>query len=130
MSVQDLSEIALAARLPVRRGLHVEANVRELGREGGRDEQRILVRVGEELLRQSIFVVSAVDRERRDARGEPGDAVLAVARVIDWRRPAGRGEESKLVQGHPADGRKEHFAEGTTGDRVTGLAPRSTRRPE
>src|SRR5712692_4630518 len=75
MSVQDLSEIALAARLPVRRGLHVEAHVGELGRESGRDEQRVFVRVGEELLGQSVFVVSAVDRERWDARREPGDAV-------------------------------------------------------
>src|SRR4029077_3622753 len=98
MRIEDLAEVALAPRLPVRRGLHVQAHIWELGCERGRDQHRVLIRIREELLGESIFVVSAVDLEGRDSRRKPGDVVLAVAGVIDRWRTSRRGEEAQLME--------------------------------
>src|SRR4029077_11360765 len=115
---------------PVRRGLHVQAHIWELGCERGRDQHRVLIRIREELLGESIFVVSAVDLEGRDAGRKPGDAVLAVAGVINrWRTSRG-GEEAQLVERYPVDGRKKDFAEVAIDEGVPELAPRTGRRSE
>ncbi len=89
MCIENLAEVALAPGLPVRGSLHVQAHVRELRCEGGCDQHRVLIGIREELFGEAIFVVSAVNGECRDAGSEPGDAVLTVARVIDWRRASG-----------------------------------------
>src|SRR5437899_1753854 len=128
MSFEHLSEVALAARLPVRRRLHVEADVGELRRERGRDEKRVLVGVGKDLLGQAVLMVGAVDGERGDSRREPGDSMLAVARVVDRRRSSRRGEEAQLVQRNAVEGGKEDLAQRAVGERVPELAPRTRRR--
>src|ERR1700730_8099918 len=128
MSFEHLPEVALASRLPVRRGLHVEAYVGELGRERGCVEKRVLVGVGEDLFGQPVLMMGAVDGERGDSRREPADSVLAVAGVVDrWRSSSGR-EEAQLVQRDAVEGRKEDLAERAVGERVPELAPRTRRR--
>ncbi len=130
MRIEDLAEVALGSRLPVCRCLHVEADVGQLGREGGRDEQGVLVGVGEELLGQAIFVVGAVDRERGDAGREPRNPMVAITRIVDRGRASGGGEEAQLVQHNPIEGREEDLAEGPVREGVPQLAPRSGRRSE
>src|SRR5260370_7218784 len=88
MCIENLAEITLAPGLPVRGRLHVKAHVRELGREGGRDQHRVLIGIREELFGEAIFVVSAVDGEGWNAGSEPRDAVLTVARLVDWPPPS------------------------------------------
>ena len=78
MRVDDAGKVALGSRLPVGRGLHVEAEVGQLRREGRSDQDRVLLRVGEELLGQSVFVVCRLDSEARHAGAEPADVVLAI----------------------------------------------------
>jgi len=91
--------------------LHIEAYVRKLRGERGRDEESVLFRVGEELLDQAVFVMGAFDRESRDARAQPADAVLSVSSVVDrWRSSSG-GEKSKLVERYPVEEWKENLAE-------------------
>src|ERR1700736_117924 len=128
MSFEHLSEVALASRLPVGRRLHVEADVGELGRERGRDEECVLVGVGEDLFGQPILMVGAVDGEGGYSGSEPADSVLAVARVVNrWRSSSGR-EEAQLVQRDAVESRKEDLAERAVGERVPELAPRTRRR--
>ncbi len=86
MRVEHLAEVALGAGRPVRRSLHEETDVRQLGSEGARDDHRVLVGVGNELLREAVLVVRALNGEGRHAWAQPGDAVLAVTRVVDRRR--------------------------------------------
>jgi len=78
MRIDDAGKVALGSRLPVGRGLHVETEVGQLRREGRSDQERVLLRVGEELLGQSVFVVCRLDPEARHARAEPADVVLAI----------------------------------------------------
>src|SRR6202521_3490507 len=107
MRVQHLAEVALSSWLPVCCRLHVEANVGELRRERGCDEEHVLLRVGEKLLGQAIFVMGAVDGEGRHARTHPGDAVLSIGCVIDRRRTSGGREETQLVKRDAVQERKK-----------------------
>src|ERR1700674_2773851 len=112
MRVKHLAEIALGAGLPVSRSLHVQPDVRELWREGGRDEQRGFLGVGQVVLRQPVFVMGTLDGEAGDSWPEPGDAVLTVAGIVDWRRAAGGCEKAELAQRGGGGGGKEGFVRG------------------
>ncbi len=125
--IQNLPEVALGSRLPVSRGLHVQANVGKLGRERRGNEEGVLLRVGEKLLGEAVFVVGAVDSESGHARTHPRDAVLAVGCVIDRRRTAGGGEEAQLVKRDAIQEREENLAERPVRERVPELAPRTRR---
>src|SRR5258706_3701391 len=89
MRVEHLAEVAFGAGRPVRRGLHEEPDVRQLGSEGARDDHRVLVRIGNEFFGQAVLVMRALNGEGRYAWAQPRDPVLAVTRVVDRRR-AGR----------------------------------------
>ena len=130
MGVDDAAEVALGEGLPVRGGLHVEAQVGQLGGERRRDQQRILFGVGEELLGQTVFVVRRLDAKGRNARREPADRVIAVGGIVDRRRSAGRGEEAQLVQRDAVEKGKEDLAERALRERVPDLAPGTGRRAE
>ena len=92
--VDDVREVAFGTWLPVGRSLHVEAKIRKFRCERRRDEHRVLLRVGEELLGQPVLVMSRLDTKRRDAGADPADAVLPVGRVVNGRRAACGGEET------------------------------------
>src|SRR3989441_2106285 len=130
MGVDDVREVAFGTWLPVGRSLHVEAKVRKLRCERRRDEHRVLLGVGEELLGQPVLVMSGLDPKRRDAGADPADAVLPVSRVVNGRRAAGGREETELMQCHVVEEGKEDLAERAPGQRVPELAPGSGRRSE
>src|SRR5262245_42475772 len=123
VSVDDPGLVALGAGLPVRGGLHVEAEVGQLWGEGRGDEHRVELGVGEELLGQPVLVMSRIDPESRHAWRDPGDRVLAVDGVIDRRGAAGGGEEAELVEGDSIEKGEEDLAEVAVGERVPELAP-------
>ncbi len=128
MGIENLPEVSLCPWLPVRRRLQIKAHVGQLWSERGRDEEGVLLGIGEVLLGQSVFVVGAVDGEGGDTRTQPGDAVLPVGRVINRWRTSGRGKEAKLVKRDAIQERKEDLAERPVRERVPELAPRTRRR--
>jgi len=130
MGVEHLGEVPLGAGRPVCRRLHVEANVGQLRREGAGDYQCILIGIGDEILGQPVFVVSAFDRERGDSRREPGDLVLSVTRIVDRRRSTGRREEPQLMQDDALKRRIENLAEAAVGKREPDLASGTRGRAE
>src|SRR5207237_5417094 len=78
--------------------------------------------VGDEILRQPVLVVSALDSKCRDSGRKPGDLVLPIARVVDrWRAASGR-EEPQLMQDDPLERRIQHLAEAAVRKREPDLA--------
>src|SRR5712692_6217103 len=69
----------------------------------------------------------ALNSEGRYAGAEPGDAVLAVIRIVDRRRARRRCEETQLVEGHAIERGKENLAQAPVGQRVPDLASRARR---
>ena len=114
----------------MRGGLHVEADVGELRSERAGDDERVLVGVGDELLRQPVLVVRALDREGGHAWGEPGQDVLAVGGVVHRRGARRRCEEAQLVHDDAVEGRVEDLAQVAVGERVPDLALGSRCRAE
>src|SRR2546425_548574 len=74
--------------------------------------------------------MGALDGETGRAWGEPGEAVLPIAGVVDGRRPARGREKAQLMQRDVIEGGKEDFTEGAVDQRVPQLALRSGRCPE
>ena len=88
----------VAVRHPVRRGLDEQAKVRHLGPKGHRQQQRIRLRVHDEVLVERVLGVLADGAEDRDPRLQPAHLVASLTGVVDRRRPLRGDQEAQSLE--------------------------------
>ncbi len=111
IAVEDEAVVTGRSLLQVGRGLDVERDVRHLGQELPRDQDRVQIGIARELLDQPVLAVPADRSEGRHAGLDPAHVVLGLERVVDRRRAGSRDQEAELVQAGLVELWKEDLAQ-------------------